>query len=329
MNTKDNIIKLLQQVESMRPSQIAVELGVSDTVVYRQLNILVKEGALSRAGSPPKVYYSLKLQKTTNIPDISPDKARFLDDNYLYITPDGFLKTGVVGLVDWAERTGDRQPFDKLVDSYIKTRKQADTFFNKQGLIVADKKISDVFQKIYLNKVYFSDFYSLPRFGRTKLGHMMFYAKQSQNRILIARIAELIRPHLQNVIAMESVDTIAFVPPSIDRKVQFLKLLKWNLAIDMPETFLEKRYPGQVRIAQKSLKTLNERIDNARNTIFISDYSDVKNLEDRTILLIDDASGSGSTLNEVAHKLKLAGAKRVVGYAIAGSFNGFDVISEA
>ena len=48
------------------------------------------------------------------------------------------------------------------------------------------------------------------------------------------------------------------------------------------------------------------------------------------VLIIDDAVGSGATLNEVAKKIKKISSKdiKVVGYSVVGSFKGFDVISE-
>ena len=50
----------------------------------------------------------------------------------------------------------------------------------------------------------------------------------------------------------------------------------------------------------------------------------------KNILLLDDAVGSGATLNEVAKKIrerKICQGK-IIGLAITGSFKGFDVISE-
>jgi hypothetical protein len=45
--------------------------------------------------------------------------------------------------------------------------------------------------------------------------------------------------------------------------------------------------------------------------------------------LIDDAAGSGSTLNQIAGKLKQKGiADKVTGLAIVGSFKGFDVVTD-
>ena len=47
------------------------------------------------------------------------------------------------------------------------------------------------------------------------------------------------------------------------------------------------------------------------------------------VLLIDDAVGSGSTLNEIAHQMKKKKiAKHITGLALTGSFKGFEVISE-
>ena len=67
-----------------------------------------------------------------------------------------------------------------------------------------------------------------------------------------------------------------------------------------------------------------ERIRNAENTFAVTD---TRNFEH--VLLIDDAVGSGSTLNQIAEKIKnkKVGAK-VTGLAIVGSFKGFDVITD-
>ena len=47
------------------------------------------------------------------------------------------------------------------------------------------------------------------------------------------------------------------------------------------------------------------------------------------MLLIDDAVGSGATLNQTACKIKERNvSKKVIGLSIIGSAKGFDVISE-
>ena len=50
----------------------------------------------------------------------------------------------------------------------------------------------------------------------------------------------------------------------------------------------------------------------------------------KNILLLDDAAGSGATLNETAKQIRERGMVngKIIGLAIVGSFKGFDVISE-
>jgi predicted amidophosphoribosyltransferase len=49
----------------------------------------------------------------------------------------------------------------------------------------------------------------------------------------------------------------------------------------------------------------------------------------KRVILIDDAVGSGSTLNQIAGKIKEKGvAQEITGLAVVGSFKGFDVLSD-
>jgi predicted amidophosphoribosyltransferase len=49
----------------------------------------------------------------------------------------------------------------------------------------------------------------------------------------------------------------------------------------------------------------------------------------QNLLLIDDAVGSGATLNQIARKIKVKDiAKTIIGLAIVGSYKGFDVITD-
>ncbi len=75
---------------------------------------------------------------------------------------------------------------------------------------------------------------------------------------------------------------------------------------------------------QKTLTKLEDRIENAKSTIIVDDSRKFK-----TLLLIDDALGSGATLNEVARKIKSQKmADTIIGLTITGSYSGFEAISE-
>lgn len=64
---------------------------------------------------------------------------------------------------------------------------------------------------------------------------------------------------------------------------------------------------------QTELRDVHERIANVASC-FIAERTEV---EGKIVLLVDDVTTSGSTLHEAARALKLAGAKRVIAFAVA------------
>ena len=129
----------------------------------------------------------------------------------------------------------------------------------------------------------------------------------------------------QTIINFYQIDGIAFTPHSIPRKVSFLKEFKRFLDLHLPTIPLMKIFSGGVPVAQKSLSKLEDRIQNAKGTIYLQP----DNCHLSRILVIDDAVGSGATLNIIAQKLKQeAGVEFVCGYALTGSLKGFEVINE-
>ena len=55
----------------------------------------------------------------------------------------------------------------------------------------------------------------------------------------------------------------------------------------------------------------------------------LQSIQHNKILLIDDAVGSGATINQIAKKIKNKNAAvSIIGLAIVGSFKGFDVITD-
>ena len=153
----------------------------------------------------------------------------------------------------------------------------------------------------------------------------MYLGKTSQNKQLIAEIATIIKPGINELIKKHNIKLVCFIPPTIDRKVQFMEVLKQNLKINLPEIIAVKTI-GEARIPQKTLRKLEDRIINARATIAVSPSQKINS----NVLIIDDATGSGATLNETAKKIKTiaSGKIKVIGYSVVGSFKGFDVISE-
>ena len=126
------------------------------------------------------------------------------------------------------------------------------------------------------------------------------------------------------MIKSHKIDAVAFVPPSVKREVQFMRELEKNLKLKV-KTIPIIKLKTAVVVPQKTLPKLEDRIENAKNTFVVEDNAEYNN-----ILLVDDAVGSGATMNEIAKKIRDRKLCRgqIIGLAITGSFKGFDVISE-
>jgi predicted amidophosphoribosyltransferase len=79
-------------------------------------------------------------------------------------------------------------------------------------------------------------------------------------------------------------------------------------------------------VPQKTLSKLEERVKNAYNSIVVEEQNVYNN-----ILLIDDAVGSGATINETAKQINQKSLCRnnLIGLGVTGSYSGFDIIHEA
>lgn len=321
--TTDTRVKILGYIKTngqARVRDLVDHLGIGNVAVHRQLKSLVESGQLVKAGTAPKVYYLL-----ANKPPKDLEHDANLN-NFAYVDPVGNFLTGLPAFMVWAKNVNKEEQIGSLLPRYISDRKQTNNLFTKEGWIEATDNLSRTFgSDMQLDGVFYLDFYSLPTFGKTKLGHMMLYAKQSENKELISQIAIEAKEKIQKLTSKLKINAVGFIPHSILRKVQFLKEFSKNLNLSLPEIELNKAYSGAIRVAQKTLGRLEERISNARGTIFIHKNGP----KYKNVLLIDDATGSGATLNETARKLKEAGlAKKVYGFVVVGSIKGFEVIRE-
>jgi len=109
------------------------------------------------------------------------------------------------------------------------------------------------------------------------------------------------------------------------RKVHFLELVAELLDPSIPCISLVKNSPGKILIPLQSMRRPEERIQNAKNTIFIRGGD----IDYNTVLLIDDFVGSGPTLHEIAMKLKTASAKKIIDFSFFGNLDiKYEVINE-
>lgn len=325
--TASQILDFINKNLQASPRQLTEFFEISSQAVHRHLKKLMEDNKIVKIGSAPHVYYKISENKKYIIQlELTKQEDSFFEKNYLYISPQGNLLYGADGFKSWVETNKQVHLIRKLADEYLQIRQQYDQHFDtKIKMIEASEKFQDTFNHCQLDYVYYSDFYSLPKFGKTKLGNLVLYAKQAQNVKLINQVADHVSESILQLIKSHKIDSIAWTPHSLPRKVPFLNQVKKNLKLGFPEIIFLKAYSGKVPIAQKSLSKLEERIDNAENTIFPKENKTAF----KNVLIFDDAVGSGATLQAMAGKLKKMNPKiKTIGYAIVGSLKGFEVIKE-
>jgi len=322
MKTSEKIKKYLGENQQASVNELVDFLRISRVAVSKQLSNLLAQDEIAKIGKPPVVFYLLKEQEISQGDTFEIDKnvKKIIEENFLFITPNGQRREGLDGFQYWCVRT--KQSIEKVAPEYVETLKKYNSF-KERGLIDGMDKFSSTFKELGLDKVFYLDFYSIERFGKTRLGQLLLYAKQSQNKSLMRELSDDIKPRIDEMIKKYKIDGIGFIPPTVKREVQFMKELEKNLQEKLRRVSIVK-VKSEIMVPQKTLTKLNDRIENARNTIIVDERGSFEN-----ILLIDDAVGSGATLNETALQIKQKKiAKNVIGLAITGSFKGFDVISE-
>jgi phosphoribosylpyrophosphate synthetase len=326
MSIRERIIQLFQSDPELSIKEIVDKLLISKQMAHIVLNQLLAEGAVEKLGRTPKTIYrwrSAVAQSIKSTERVATEDAQVLKKHFLLISETGQLHEGLEGFEVWCRQR--KLPLMKTIGEYVKTLEKYNTYYNDRGFIDGIEKLRSTkgYPAIHLDGLFYLDFYAIERFGKTRLGTLLHYAKQGQSKTLMKMLVDEIGDRPQELINQLGVDVAVFVPPTIRREVQLMRFLKTHIKLKVP--LLEiKKISGLIPVPQKSLSKLEERIANAQNTFSVPGGKNYQH-----ILLIDDAVGSGATVNEIAGKLKQKGiTKKVSALAITGSFKGFDVITD-
>jgi len=325
MSIENQIIEHLGVHSESSANEMQEQIGVSRQMLHRVLSRMVEQGYLQKLGRPPKVFYRIDKSPTGKaaVISLSEEEINFLNEYFVVITETGKRLEGAEAMQAWCEK--QKLPVEKTTREFIVTKKKYLNYFLANGLINGTEKLRNTkgFDSIAINDLFYCDFYAIERFGKTKLGTLLHFGKQGQNRPLMQEIISLTKYKLEKLIKEIKAEAIGYIPPTIKRHLQLMTVLQKGYNLPFPHLNLVK-VSGAIPVPQKALSKLEDRISNARASIFVKDTRQFGN-----ILLIDDAVGSGATINETAVKLKQRGiATKVFGLAITGSFKGFDVIQE-
>lgn len=320
---KEDILNYINQHREGSPNEIAIHFGVSRQIVQRHLKNLLGTGAIAKVGKPPKVFYILAKQQGSIKNQFSSADQEFLLERFIEITNTGQYLKGEEAFSYWCAKRN--LPLEKTLAEYKQTLKKYDQY-KKNGVISGKQKLETTkgFSTIYLKDIFYLDFYVIERFRKTLLGKLIHFGKQSQNRKLLNEIVDRTKAQVEQLIIDLNIDAVGYIPPTISRQVQIMTVLNQGFALRLPHVELIK-VKGEIIIPQKALSKLADRIENTQQSIMVADRRKYKR-----VMLIDDAVGSGATLNETAGKLLAKEiAEEVYGLAITGSYKGFDVITEA
>ncbi|MDH3324668.1 MAG: hypothetical protein OEL89_03455 [Candidatus Peregrinibacteria bacterium] len=323
MGNKENIFKFIQEKQPVSPREIVANFDIKRVMVQRHLKNLQEDGVIEKRGSAPKVYYFTKREVSSEAAAKYNKKQSSIND-WLYVLPDGTRLDGAFAFEKWCkDRRQDPQKMAKTYEDVLAKNKS----WYKNGWVDATAKFRETFEEKVLKKVFYLDFYALEVFGKTKLGQLVFQAKLSQDLNMVREITELVEENIKNIIKKYKIEVIVLIPHSLKREIQFLpsveKILNFGVPIIKPVKIIK-----DIPIAQKSLSKFSQRVENARSTIFFT-LDQVPEKPFSNVLIIDDAVGSGSTLQETGKKILQKNiAKNIYGLAIVGSKKGFEVISE-
>ena len=324
MSKKELIFQILKKKSEVNINEIVEKANVSRQFAHRVLKTLIDSKEIIKIGSAPRTFYRLSREiEETPASYISKYDKEYLEKHFILVTETGSKLTGIVAFHAWCKRRN--LPSEKTLKEYILTTKKYLKYYAPNGLISGMDKLKGTkgFDQIGLDELYYLDFYAIERFGKTKLGTLLHFAKQGQNQQLMAEIIEIIKDRVHNFIQQHKIDAVGYIPPTIKREVQIMKVLEKKLNISLPHVKIVK-VSGEIAVPQKALSKIEDRISNARFSIVVQDDRKFKK-----ILLIDDAVGSGATMNETAIKIKSNKvADEVTGMAVTGSFKGFEVIRE-
>ena len=323
-NTRTDILAYITTHTSATPKQLQDALGIGGAAIHRQLLKLQETSLITKLGTSPRVFYVLVASSSdSKVVDTIPSEiAKPIEQEFFYISPTGAISEGREGFVKWCDERS--LPVAKTAKEYMQTLKKYHAYVLPNGLIDGMPKMEATFGTVYLDEVYYLDFYAIERFGKTKLGSLLLYAKQSQNKDLLIRLFDLVTTKMQRLIKTSRIASLTFVPPTVKRTVQLQKELEQVLHSTLPQVPVYK-VSTDIPVPQKTLSRLEDRIANAKSSMIIPAQSPINS----PILVIDDAIGSGASMNEMAFKIKQINPKaKVIGLALTGSFKGFDVLQE-
>ena len=229
MKIKEKIEAALKEKGDLSVKEMVDMLHVSKQAIHVAITKLLEQDSIVKFGKTPKTIYRLHAGKSVAVNDfttVTGENKKYLEKNFLLITEIGKMLEGVEGFSHWCKKRN--LPFEKTLDEFVKTKHKYKSYFDRYEIIDGKEKLANTkgYDKIYLDEILYLDFYAIERFGKTRLGTLLHYAKQGQNKFLMKILLAEIKQKVDGLLKRNSFDAVGFVPPTIRREVQIMKYLE-------------------------------------------------------------------------------------------------------
>ncbi|GEM_PF-1046188 len=317
--TENGLAFFLKNIQEANIEEIARAWSVSVLSAKKYIKPFIDQGILTKIGKPPKKIIYILNQTSTQKPKYSQEESDLLNNFFLHISPEGRMFQGVSGFQTFLNQYFSKTKWQKVTSIYLKALRehyQENHFYQEKKLFDITTKLNSLPHK-NLKKVFSADLQNIPTIGKSKLYQLVEVSKAGQlDSSLMATIIKEMEEGLKNIIYQYQIEAVAFIPPTIKRKVQLISFLKNRLDLNLAEIVLQKNN-SLLPVQQKNLKRLDSKLLHAKKSIIIRNNKEKHN----NILLIDDVVDSGATLNETAGKIIKSGlGQNVYGFSIVANF---------
>ena len=305
---KKEILECIKKIGTTSPREVSSITKYGSSTVTKYIAELLADGYITKSGNPPHVSYK-----------VVPYASEIIQESFMY--RDGNITLfGIEGFWKWSEKVLKEYSDEEKVKIYEDAYREYQKMKGLHGYYTIDLKIEDV----VLDGLFCINLYNMPiKDGitkRTKSAHLFEIVKGSGNKEKLSKKVEYFYDDIKNIISFveeKNIEAVSFIPPTANRPVQVMKLLrKYFEKFTIPTVEIKRNFtdPTGSRIEQKHIGSVERRIENARET-----YNPILGKEYESVLLVDDLIGSGATINEVARKIKEKGiAKKVYAMGLVG-----------
>ena len=191
MSVKSRIQELFSETRELTIKEVVDKLNSSKQMIHIAMNQLVAENVVEKLGRTPKTTYRIiaetnKIKETATPIDLPENDLAFLKANFLVVTEIGTMIEGIEAFTYWCKQR--KLPTEKTIREFFETKKKYNAYYQKSGLINGIEKLKNTkgYETIWLDQLFYLDFYAIERFGKTRLGTLLHYAKQGQNKFLMS-----------------------------------------------------------------------------------------------------------------------------------------------